>query len=103
MDIRHKAEKRGRLPGRNSTSADRDKVRTMRSSVNIFYVLMSPRRATVSEVCLAAVWVVRLDWRFMNACGLLLDLRGNYTELIKNKVAGEVYKSNVSHVTMLWP
>ena len=46
---------------------------------------MSLRRATVSEVCLAVVWVVRLDWRFLNPCGLLLDLRGNYTELIKKK------------------
>lgn len=66
---------------------------------------MSPWCATVSELCLAVVWVVG-EWTggFLSPCGLLLDLRGNYAELIEKKnVADEVYESNVSHVTMLWP
>ena len=46
------------------------------------------------EVCLAVVWAVKMDLRFLYPCGLLLDLRGNYTELIKKKVADEIYKSN---------
>lgn len=37
----------------------------------------------------------------MRPCGLPLDLRGNYSEGNCENVAE--YKSNVSHVTMLWP
>lgn len=44
---------------------------------------MSPRCATVSQACLAVVWVVRVERRYPSPRGLLLVLRGNYTELIK--------------------
>lgn len=52
------------------------------------------------DVCLAAVWAVEVDLRFLYPCGLLLDLEGNYTALIKKCVRS--IKVIVSHVTMLW-
>lgn len=51
------------------------------------------------EVCLAVVWVVKVDLGVLNPCASLLDLRGNYTELIeKRNAADEVYEGNVSRV-----
>lgn len=75
----------------------------MRSSLSIFH--FSYESTVCHCICSVFGWCVGC-WRFLNPCGLLLDLRGNYTDLIKKEkqnVADEVYKSNVSHVTMLWP
>lgn len=62
---------------------------------------MGPRCATVFELCLAVVWVVRMAWRCLRPCGLLLDPRGNYTELIKKKKKKksmwQMSKTNISH------
>lgn len=62
-----------------------------------------PLCLTGREVCLA-VWAVKMNSRFLYPCGLLLDLRGNYTKLIKKKMwQMKSIKVIVAHVTMLWP
>lgn len=61
---------------------------------NFLWALSVPLCLIGREVCLAVVWAVKMDLRFLYPCGLLLYLRGNYTELIKKNVADEIYKSN---------
>lgn len=59
MDTRNKAEEDESHQA--GTSADRGKVRTSRSSRNIFQV-HEPLCLTGREVCSAVVWAVRVDW-----------------------------------------